>query len=74
MGTAQLIQLGLALLPMVTSEVEAFINWLERLRTSARQTAEWTPEQDAAFDAAILAKRNAPEYQPDPPDEPTIVP
>lgn len=70
MTTAQLIQLGLSLLPMVTTEVEAFITWLERLRTVARQTAEWTPEQDAAFDAALLALRDDPAYQPDPPATP----
>lgn len=70
----QEIQLGLALLPLVQTGVEQFIAWLQRLRTAAQQSGEWTPEQDAAFEASLLERTSDPAYQPDPGTEPEILP
>jgi hypothetical protein len=64
MSAIAALQIGLALLPLVTTGVTEFIAWLNSLKTAAQQAGEWTPEQDAAFTAAILAKNNDPAYQP----------
>jgi len=65
MGTAAAIQLALALLPMVQTGVTEFIAWINSLRAAAQQAGEWTPEQEAAYRAALLAKNNDPAYKPD---------
>lgn len=70
MTAAQIAQLAISLLPLVQTGVTEFVAWLETLRTAARQTAEWTPDQDAAFTSALYAKTNDPRYQPDPPAAP----
>lgn len=66
MSAAAIAQLAIALLPYVETGVTEFIAWLQKIRTAAQQTDEWTPEQDAAFTAALEAKKNDPRYQPDP--------
>jgi hypothetical protein len=67
MEAAGLIQIGLQVLPLVTTGVTEFIAWLEALRTNLRQSGEWTAEQDADFTAKLAAKENDPRYQQDPP-------
>lgn len=67
MDIAALINLALALLPVVETEVPKFIAWIDSLVAVAKQTGEWTPDQDAAYKAAILAKTSDPAYQPDKP-------
>lgn len=67
MTTAAALALGLQLLPLIKTGVGEFILWLNTLKTSLQQTNEWTPEQDAAFNAALFAKTNDPAYLPDPP-------
>lgn len=71
MPLAQIIQLALAILPLVQTAVPEFINWIASLRAAAMQADEWTPEQEAAYRAALWAKTQDPAYQPDPPAAPT---
>jgi len=66
MGVTDIINLALALLPVVETEVPKFINWIEAMVSVAKTTGEWTPEQDAAFKTALFAKTKDPAYQPDP--------
>ena len=65
MQVAQLIQLALALLPMVTTGITEFIAWIDSLKATAQQAGEWTPEQEVAYRAALFAKTNDPAYKPD---------
>lgn len=67
MNPAAILQVALALLPLVQVGVTEFIAWLHTLRTAVQQTGEWTEEQEEAFRAALFAKTNDPAYQPDPP-------
>ena len=66
MPAAAILQLAIALLPLVQTGVGEFIAWMSSLRTAAKQSGEWTAEQDLAFRAALFAKTNDPAYQPDP--------
>lgn len=74
MTTQQEIQLGLAVLPIVETAVPEFIAWLTSLRGAAQQADEWTPEQDADFEAAIDLKKSDPKWQPDTVSEPSSEP
>ena len=65
MRIAVAMQLALALLPMVQTGVGEFIAWINSLRAAAQQAGEWTPEQESAYRAALLAKKNDPAYKPD---------
>jgi hypothetical protein len=65
MTTAAIIQLALALLPLVQQGVPQFIAWIESLKHAAQQNDEWTPELDAAHRAALFAKTNDPAYLQD---------
>lgn len=65
MNTTAALQLGLALLPLVQAGVGEFIQWLAALRTALQQTGEWSPEQEAGYRQALLAKTGDPAYQPD---------
>ncbi len=62
MSTAAIIQLAIVLLPLVQTGVPEFIAWINSLKSAAQQAGEWTPEQEAAFRAAILAKSSDPAY------------
>lgn len=66
MPVAAIIQLAIALLPLVQTGVSEFITWINSLRAAAQATGEWTAEQEAAFRAALYAKTNDPAYAPDP--------
>lgn len=59
------LQLAMALLPSIQHGVEQFIVWMESLRAAAKQSGEWTPEQDEAFRQSIMNKTGNPAYQPD---------
>ena len=65
MTTAALIQLAIAILPLVETAVPQFIAFINSLRSAAQQSNEWTPAQEAAYRAALLAKTGDPAYQPD---------
>jgi hypothetical protein len=67
MTIAAALQLALALLPMVETGVTEFVAYISALRTAAQQAGEWTPEQEAAYRAALFAKTADPAYQPDKP-------
>ena len=66
MPLAAIIQLALALLPLIEKGVPEFIAWITAIKTSLQATGEWTPTQDAAYKAALFAKTKDPAYQPDP--------
>lgn len=66
MQLAAIIQLALALLPLVEEGVEEFIAWIKSLRDAAIQSGEWTPQQQEAFRAALFAKTQDSAYLPDP--------
>lgn len=66
MTTVALIQLGLALLPTVTTGVTQFVAWINTLRTAAAQSSEWTPELEANYRATLLRHDLTPEELPDP--------
>lgn len=65
MTTAAILQLALALLPLVQTGVPQFIAWIDSLVATAKQAGEWTDEQDAAYRAALFAKTGDPAYKPD---------
>jgi hypothetical protein len=56
---------ALQYLPMVVTGVEKLWSWIEGVRSANQQSAEWTPEIEAKFQAALLARVNSPEQQPD---------
>lgn len=66
MEITAIVQLALALLPLVQTGVTEFIVWLNSLKAAAQQAGEWTDEQDAAFRAALYAKTGDLAYGPDP--------
>ena len=65
MTTAALIQLAIAILPLVETAVPEFIAFINSLRSAAQQSNQWTPDQEAAYRAALLAKTGDPAYAPD---------
>lgn len=65
MDIAAIIQLAIALLPLVTTGVTEFIAWLGALKATAQQSGEWTSDQEAAYRAALFAKTGDPAYKPD---------
>lgn len=67
MNAAAIVQLAIALLPLVQTGVSEFIQWISVLRGSLQQSGEWTPEIEAAYRAALFAKTRDPAYLPDPP-------
>jgi len=66
MPASAILQLALAILPLVQTGVLDFIKWLNSLKTAVEQTGEWTDEQEAAFRAALFAKTGDLAYGPDP--------
>ena len=64
MSAGAILMVALQFLPMIQTGVAEFLAWLEVLRSAAIQTGEWTPEQDAAFVAAVRAHKNDPAWQP----------
>jgi len=65
MPIASIIALALQILPLVTTAVPEFIAFINSLRSAAQQANEWTPDQEAAYRAALFAKSNDPAYKPD---------
>jgi hypothetical protein len=54
-------------LPVVVTGVENLWSWIEGIRTANQQSEEWTPEIEASFQQALLARTKASAYQPDKP-------
>jgi hypothetical protein len=60
------IQLMLALLPLIQVGIPELIAFINSLKAAAQQAGEWTAEQEAAYRAALFAKTNDPAYMLDP--------
>lgn len=60
---------ALQYLPVVVTEAEKLWSWIASVREANRQSAEWTPGIEAAFQTALLARTSKPAYQPDPAPE-----
>ncbi len=67
MPASAIIQLALAILPLVQVAVPEFIAWINSLKIASQQVGEWTDEQETAFRNALFAKTNDPAYAPDRP-------
>ena len=65
MTTIAIIQLALAILPLVETGVPQFIAWINSLKSAAQQSSEWTPALEATYRAALFAKTADPAYLPD---------
>lgn len=65
--SAAILQLALAILPLVQTGVPELIAWITSMRDAAKQSGEWTDEKEAAYRAALFAKTNDPAYKPDAP-------
>jgi hypothetical protein len=65
MDATAIMQLAMALLPLVENGVSSFIAWIDSMKSAAQQAGEWTPTQEAAYRAALFAKTQDPAYQPD---------
>ena len=63
---AALLPLVIQAIPGAISAGTAIVNLISGIRTAAQQTGEWTPEAEAAFQAAILADAQTPAQQPQP--------
>ena len=59
------LALVLTYLPQILSAGKTVWEFVEKIREAAQQSAEWTPEHEAQFQAALLAMGNAKESQPD---------
>lgn len=55
----------LSLLPQITTGIEHLWAFIRDTRKATRQTGEWTPEMEQAFQAALADRKNRPEYQTD---------
>ena len=66
METAAVIQLAIALLPMVQTGITEFVAWITALRSASMQAGEWTDAQEEAYRKAMLDKGISPAYLPDP--------
>jgi hypothetical protein len=65
MGTAEMFQVAMALLPLVRTGVAEFVTWIQSLRTTLQQMAEWTPEMESQYRTNLWLKTGDPAYQPD---------
>jgi len=59
------LTLVLTYLPQLLAAGKSLWEFVIKIRDAAQQSAEWTPEHEAQFQAALLALGNAPESQPD---------
>jgi hypothetical protein len=65
MGASALIALILANLPAILQAGSAILGFVTQVRAAAVQTGQWTPAMEAAFNAAVAAANNSPEWQTD---------
>lgn len=66
MTTLAALQLALALLPLVTTGLTQFIQFIDSLRLALQQSGEWTEAQELDYRRALFAKLGDPAYAPDP--------
>ena len=67
MQAVAIAQAVLALIPLVSSGAEHLMAFVTSIRTAAVQSGEWPAEAEAAYQARLLAKADAPQSQPDAP-------
>lgn len=65
MSTIAALELGLTLLPKITTGITEFVSWIASLKSALQQTGEWTSEYDAQWRAALLSQNIDPIEQPD---------
>jgi len=53
------------LIPIVTEGASNLIAFIASIRTAAKQTSEWTPELEAAFIDALIAKASTDAWKTD---------
>jgi hypothetical protein len=66
MNALALAQVALAILPLVQTGVTEFVNWINALRSAAKQAGEWTDAQEKLYRASLYAKLGDLAYGPDP--------
>lgn len=65
MTAAAIAELALVLLPKITIGVEQFVTWIATLRSSLKQSGEWTVDFEASWKEALLSHNLNPEEIPD---------
>lgn len=55
----------IALIPLINTGVGKLISFIAAIRTAAQQSAQWTPELEAAFVNAIIAKASTDAWKTD---------
>lgn len=53
------------LIPVAEVGVEHLINFVSAVRNAAKQSGEWTPELEASFGAALIARASTHAWQTD---------
>ncbi len=51
---------------LAISAAAKLIEFILKARQAARQSGEWTPEQEEQFQAELAMRMNQPHWQPDP--------
>ena len=65
MGAEAIIALILTNLPSIIKAGQAVYGFVAGVRKAATQTAQWTDQNEADYQAYILTLSKAPEQQPD---------
>jgi hypothetical protein len=60
-----LVQIILPLIPQITAGAEELWAFVNTVRSAAQQSAVWTPELEAQYQASLKATATDPAYQPD---------
>ena len=55
----------IALIPLISTGVGELIAFISKIRSAAQQTSQWTPELEAAFINAVLAKGSTDAWKTD---------
>jgi hypothetical protein len=55
----------IALIPTITTGLSSLIAFIASIRTAAKQTSEWTPELEALFVNALIAKASTDAWKTD---------
>lgn len=68
----------ISLIPTIGAGITNLISFIEGVRTAAQQAAEWTPDLEAAFVNALIARAKSQAWLPDsvvmPQAAPVVVP
>jgi hypothetical protein len=55
----------IALIPTISTGISSLIAFIAAIRTAAKQTSEWTPEIEALFVNALIAKASTDAWKTD---------